>query len=258
MAPETKRDQIHTELPASDLAFEFGIKEETGFLFDILLRLERGHVCSSFAGRVLAANLLQQTFEHSSLETLQDCPDDVQNGRHWMRHREIDNDLSAALMFLPSHLKLPRNIRCIDAVFTHVVVNLAKISLHNAALGKVKKLALPETLMLQCHARLLPAAEEILNILRALPDLGAALRSPLMAISAYRAGIVFLEDFIAAQSRQSEDSLNFLTRVMAAFARTNALVRSLMVQLALEMTKAGLRSFTDEIVRACLITLHQL
>lgn len=92
---------------------------------------------------------------------------------------------------------------------------------------KIHHPMLPEYLVLQSQARLLPAAEGILNIFRMITDLDSALKNPLTAFSAYRAALVFLKDFLTDNNHQSEDNLRFIHHIMLAIGKTNAVVKSL-------------------------------
>ncbi|KAH8593906.1 hypothetical protein B0O99DRAFT_662465 [Bisporella sp. PMI_857] len=228
---------IYTLLPASEEAFDTGVEERTCSLTTVLHQGNRSY--SSFAGRVLAAHMFHRTLEHISQSFPDDSPQDIKNGPYWKRHRGIDNDLAAMLMFLPSNLQLPRSSWCQNAVFVNVNILTAVICFHRAALSKIRQLTLPEYLILQSRDRLLPAAEGILNIFRMITDLDTALKNPLMAFSAYIAALVFLEDFIRDQSHQSEDSLQFILHIMVTIGKTNAVVRSLAIQLAIDMKQGG-------------------
>ncbi len=104
--------------------------------------------------------------------------------------------------------------------------------------------------MLQSRVRLLPAAEGILNIFRMVVDLHSALKNPLMAFSAYMAALVFLEDYMIDQNQQSEDDLHFLLHILVSLGRTNVVIRSLAIQLAIDMKQCGFDSSVMEQVRA--------
>lgn len=194
---------------------------------------------SSFAGRVLAAHMFHRAIEHTSQSFPDDNPQDIKNGPYWRRQRGIDNDLATMLMFLPSNLRLPRSLRCHNAVFVNVNIHTAIICIHRATVSKIRQLALPEYIVLQSQDRLLLAAEEILNIFRKVNDLDAALKNPLMAFSVYVAALVFLEDFVGDHNHQSEDNLNFLYNILIAVGRTSAITRSLAIQLAMDMRQSG-------------------
>ncbi|OBT99229.1 hypothetical protein VE01_02747 [Pseudogymnoascus verrucosus] len=228
---------IHTLLPASDEAFDGGVEEQTSSLMAAIRQENRGY--SSFAGRVLVAHMFHRAIEHTSQSYPDDNPQDIKNGPYWRRQRGIDNDLATMLMFLPGNLRLPRSIRCQNAVFVNVYIHTTIICIHRAAVSKINQLTLPEYLMNQSQGRLLLAAEEILNIFRMVNDLDATLKNPLMAFSMYMAALVFLEDFVMDHSDQSEDNLNFLQNIMIAFGRTNAITRSLAIQLAMDMRQSG-------------------
>jgi hypothetical protein len=105
---------------------------------------------------------------------------------------------------------------------------------------------LPGHLLSQSQVRLLPAAEEILNIFRMITDINAALMNPLLSFSAYMAALVFLEDFMTEHNHQSEDNLNFLLLIMVAVGQTNAVTRSIAIQLAEDMKQSGINSSVIE------------
>jgi hypothetical protein len=160
------------------------------------------------------------------------------------------------LMVLPNNLRLPRSFRSQNAVFINVNIHTAVICLHREALSKMRQLSLPEHSMLQSQARLLPAAEEILNIFRMITELDAALKNPLMAFSAYMAALVFLQDFMTDHNHQSEDNLDLLLRIMIAVSKTNAVARSLANQLAMDMRQSGISSssITEKVRRTTTTT----
>ena len=190
--------------------------------------------------------MFHRTLEHTSQSLPEDNPQDIKNGPYWKAHRGIDNDLAAMLMFLPNNIRLPRSFRCPNALFVNVNIHTAIICLHRAALLKIRQLSLPEHLMLQSQVRLLPAAEGILNIFRMITDLESALKNPLMAFSAYTAALVFLEDYMTDHDSQSEDNLHFLLHILVALGKSNAVTRSLAIQLALDMKQGGFDSSVIE------------
>ncbi|KFY08415.1 hypothetical protein V492_06239 [Pseudogymnoascus sp. VKM F-4246] len=229
---------IHTLLPASDEAFNSGVEEQTCSLIAVIQQENKDY--SSFAGRVLAAHMFHRVLEHTSQSFPDDNPQDIKNGAYWKRQRGIDNDLATMLMFLPTNLRLPRSFRCQNAVFININIHTAIICLHRATVSKISQLDLPEYLMLQSQARLLPAADEIVNILRTVNYLDVALKNPMMAFSAYVAASVFLEDFVTDHNQQSGDNLNFLHNIMIGFGQTNAITKSLAIQLAIDIKESGL------------------
>ncbi len=134
--------------------------------------------------------------------------------------------------------------------------NMATIQLHRTALGLMHIHSLPFYLVAQSQARLLPAAEGILGTFRAAGDgVGAAIRNPLLSFAAYMAASVFLEDFLAVgaasvdRGRQSEDSLDFLARLLVFFGRSVPLVRTMAFQLAADMKRTGYDSSMMDKVR---------
>lgn len=95
-----------------------------------------------------------------------DRPEDVMNGNFWMRHRELDNKLSSLFMFLPEKLRLPQNIRDPAATHSNLNMHASIICLHHAAIEKVDKHNLPDTIKQTSIYRLKSAAEAIVNIIK--------------------------------------------------------------------------------------------
>jgi hypothetical protein len=94
--------------------------------------------------------------------------------------------------------------------------------------------------------RLLPAAEEILSIMRAISHINGVLKSPFVGFSAYTAASVFLDDFRTTQNHESQVNLDFLLDIMVAAAKQNPMIRSLTMQLAFDMKRSGLGQATIE------------
>lgn len=233
---------IHVLLPASEEAFKSGVEEKTRTLKSVLQ--ETGERYSSFAGRILAAHLFHETMEHTEQPAAEGNPEDVKNGLYWKQHRDIDNSLATLLMALPETLRLPRNIRSANAVFVNVMTQAAIISLHRAAQWTMRPLRdiLPEHTVRQSQNRLLPAAEEILHVFRMVPDIEATMQNAMLTFAAYMAALVFLEDFAAEHSQQSESSMDFLVGMLVTVGRNNAMVASLANQLAIDMHHLGIKS----------------
>lgn len=197
---------------------------------------------------MLAAHLFYQTAKHVSSHVLDENATDIRNGSFWMRHTTIDNDLATLLMRLPENLQLPRSLQCQNALFTNIMIHTTIICLNRAAIRETRRLALPPSLLNRSQARLLSAAEEIFNILREIADMDAAFSNPLLAYSAYVASTVYLDKSIAEQKRRAEFNLTYLLHIMITLSKTNAVARSLAIQLADDMKTVGLDSSTIETV----------
>ncbi|KAK0704044.1 hypothetical protein B0T26DRAFT_658509 [Lasiosphaeria miniovina] len=237
---------IFTLLPASEEAFMNNLEERTSSLTSSLRQQDPEY--SSLAGRVLASCLFHRTLELTSESFTQEASQDIQASPYWKRQTAIDNDLVTMLMFLPSSLQLPRNVRSLNAVFVNVIAHTAVICLHRAGLGKSRAghLKLPDYAIRQSQDRLLPAAEEVLNIVRMITDIRVAFKNPLMVFSVYMAALVFLDDFATEHGSQSESNLEFLLKIMATLGTTNPITRSLAIQLAMDMEKSGFDSSVME------------
>ncbi|KXH55458.1 binuclear zinc transcription factor [Colletotrichum salicis] len=162
-----KQQDITTHLPASDAAFETGVGEQASPLTSILL--QEGRDSSAFVGRVLAAASFFQAFQHSTRTLPDDDLTDPRTSRNWKRHREIDNDLVGLLGALPDDLMLPKNTQCRNATFVNAIIYTLS------------------------RARLICAAEEILNIFRMMPDITQT--HPMLTFPMYTASLVFLENW---------------------------------------------------------------
>lgn len=236
---------IHTLLPSSDEAYESGCEEKASLLVDAL---HHGEGYSSFAGRVIAAHLFYHTLEHTfQVNSHYDL--DFGSDPFWERHRDFDNDIAIMLVLLPKNLRLPGGFRSQNAVFVNAMLHAANICLHKAALWRVLSQSVPDYMERQYQNRLLPAAEEILSILKMTPDIYTTLLSPLINFSAYMAAVVFLEDVLDENSSQSEDNLEFMLQAMVAVGKTNPVTRSLAKQLVEEMAQHGIEFSVMEKVK---------
>lgn len=223
------------------------MEESTSFLGDVLQ--EGCKKYSSFAGRVLAAHLFYQSAKHVSGPVLDGHSADIRNGSFWTRHTVIDNDLATLLMRLPENLQLPRSLQCQNALFTNIMIHTTIICLNRAALREARRLSQPSSLINRSQARLLSAAEEIFNIFREITDMDAAFSNPLLAFSAYMASSVYLDKPTAEHKKRAEFNLTYLLHIMIALSKTNAISRSLAIQIAEEMKNIGLDSSAIETVR---------
>lgn len=237
------RTQIDTHLPASEESFQAGLGEHTSPLTS-MLHLE-GQKFSAFAARVLAASHFHQACQHSAKTSSEKETWDIQSSLYWKRHREIDNDLSMLLHCLPEDIKLPNNIRCQNATFVNIIIHTSVICLHRAAVSRMQKAGGWEGTVRQSRFRLIAAAEEILNILKMMPDVNGMLKNPMLAFSLYMASLVFLDQPKSAEpdyQRQGNLDLTLRFMILAATTWGNPVTRSMAIQLALDMRKHGLDS----------------
>ncbi|RFU80000.1 binuclear zinc transcription factor [Trichoderma arundinaceum] len=227
---------VRTFLPSSDEAFERGIEEPTSLLQSVLSGKQ--HNYSALAGRVLAAYLFCSTLQHVLRSASEDNNTaDAQNTPYWARHSRLDNDLVIMLMSLPNSLKLPGNFKSLNAIFVSITIHTAIIFLQRAALWKCQQLTLPTFSIHRYKMRLVPAAHEIVNFMRLITDMDAALMNPLMALSAYTAASVFLDDITTEKNDESEASLDLLLHILVKVGISNPVAGSLAIQLAAEIRK---------------------
>lgn len=151
-----------TRLPASEEAFSSGQEETAPFLDEIF----KGASYSGFAGAIVICQVFRSILQHVHRAKPTDNADDMMEGAYWKRHRDLDNKLSSAFMFLPEKLRLPQNIRDPTAIHTNLNLHAAVITLHHAAIEKQEKHGLPESVKQTSMCRLRTSAEEIANIVK--------------------------------------------------------------------------------------------
>lgn len=238
---------ISVRLPASEAAFETSVEEITSLWTSA--RQQDGQDFSPFARRVLAASLFHQAFLHSDPASPDDNPRDSRTSMYWKRHREIDNDLVLLLQALPDDTKLPKQIRCRNAIFVNVIIHMSIICLHRAAVSKMKLFDLPENMIRLSRARVVCSAEEILAIFRMMSNIDENLKNSILTFSIYMVSQVFLDDLDPIEEDLSrQDNLDFILRLMILSTRTlnNPVIISMAVQLAVEMLQRGLNSTAVE------------
>lgn len=136
---------------------------ETCSIHDVF---KQGYAYSSFAGSVVVCYLFNLILKHAHRPKENDSPEDYEYGEYWKRHRDIDNTLSSAFMFLPEPFRLPENYRESTAVNTNLNLHASIICLHHAALERIETHNLPNSIKLISQTRLAAAAQEIVNVLK--------------------------------------------------------------------------------------------
>lgn len=245
---------IRTNLPSTEESFSVGADETPVPLSQGLRALEDGRVSqiSPLATRILAANELLHTLDHTAHHWHDNGLSDISEEQYWQHHKQIDANLTTLTLFLSERLHLSRNPRSLDAILVHVCTNVATIQLHRTALGLMQHHSLDVELIDRSQAGLLPAADNIVAVFRAAGDgVGTAIRNPVLSFAAYMAASVFLETYFqgasqamggfGAQNRiqQSKDNLDFLAQILVFFGRSSSLVRANAFQLAADMQRAG-------------------
>ncbi|GJC99909.1 binuclear zinc transcription factor [Colletotrichum higginsianum] len=112
----------------------------------------------------------------------------------------------------------------------------------------MKSTGLPKSMIRRSTARLVCAAEEILNIFRMMSDMNEHLKNSILIFSVYLTSRVFLEDLDPTENVPRQDNLDFVLRIMMLSAKTldNPVSGSMAVQLATEMRQRGLDSSAVE------------
>lgn len=124
----------------------------------------RSNVYTVFANFYISR--FNEILKHVHKPKPNDNPDNYEFGEYWQRHRDIDNTLSSAFMYLPESFRLPENYRDPVAVHTNLNLHASIICLHHSAIERIDTYKLPESAKKICQDRLTTAAQEIINIMK--------------------------------------------------------------------------------------------
>ncbi|KAH8673956.1 hypothetical protein BX600DRAFT_509177 [Xylariales sp. PMI_506] len=223
--------EITTHLPASETAFSTGQQIETCSLENAF----KGAQYSSFAGAILVCHLFNKILKHVHRPKPNDNPQNYDFGDYWQRHREIDNTLSSAFMFLPEHFRLPENYREPTAIHTNLNFHASIICLHLAAIERIDKYKLPAHVKKASQSRLLMSAQEIVSIMRLTSHVKSHPKSPMAALSLYCAASVYIYQCKETKSAKDIDNLDFIISAMDAIGREHVITRAFLKQVVLDI-----------------------
>lgn len=230
-------DDVTTHLPSSEEAFNQCREEKTCRLEDVFT----GSSYSSFAGAAIVCHIFNQILKHVHRSKPGDGPDNFEYGRYWNKHRELDNLLSSAFMFLPEQFRLPKHVRDPVAVHTNLNLHASVICLHNSAYEMAIEHNLPETVKQTSKTRLLTASQEVVNIVKLTSHANAGYRSPLVALALYVSSSVYIT---MAQDGGLESigksNLEFLLTAMGAIGKQHMITQSFLRQAVLDLERGGL------------------
>ncbi|KAK2604521.1 hypothetical protein N8I77_007445 [Diaporthe amygdali] len=250
--------EVTTHLPSSEESFNNCMEEKTCRIEEVFT----GSSYSSFAGAAVICHIFNQILKHVHRSKPDDGRDDFDYGRYWNKHRELDNILSSAFMFLPERFRLPNSMRDPVAVHTNLNLHASIICLHNSAYEMTKEHDLPDHVKQTSKTRVLTAAQEIVTIVKVTSHSNAGYRSPLVALALYVASSVYTT---MAQDEGMQPShtanLEFLLVAMNAIGKEHIITRSFLTQAILDLQRAGLIGLvripridlpdTTKIVTAC-------
>jgi hypothetical protein len=160
----TNHEQITTNLPASDDAFDRSKPMPTG-------SLEQGLEPNGATGLqglgciVLTAAMFGRNLLHLHRPGEDDHDEDI-NGGFWNRHRAIEQILLQTSLNLPDHLRLPSGLTDPNVVFANMCMHTSAICLHQAAIFKADKHRMPASVSNESKIRCVTAAAEIASIMR--------------------------------------------------------------------------------------------
>ncbi|OTB06887.1 hypothetical protein M426DRAFT_9314 [Hypoxylon sp. CI-4A] len=229
--------EITTLLPAPESAFHNGEKVETFSIHEAF----KGKPYSSFAGAVLVCHIFNQLLKHVHRPKPNDNPDNYEYGEYWQRHREMDNTLSSAFMYLPESFRLPENYRDSVAVHTNLNLHASIICLHHSAIDRIDTYGLPESAKKASQDRLSTAAQEIVNIVKLTSHVSSGPKSPLAAMALYCAASVYVYLCKEGQGPTYVDNLDFIIAAMEALGRDHAITRAFLRQVVVDIERNGVQ-----------------
>ncbi|KAI1768723.1 fungal-specific transcription factor domain-containing protein [Hypoxylon sp. FL1150] len=231
--------EITTLLPAPETAFNDGTQVETCSIQNAF----KGRPYSSFAGAVLVCHIFNEILKHVHKPKPNDNPDNYEFGEYWQRHRDIDNTLSSAFMYLPESFRLPDNYRDPVAVHTNLNFHASIICLHHAAIDRIDAYKLPESAKKMSQDRMTTAAQEIVNIIKLTCHVNSAPRSPLASLALYCAASVYVYMCKDAQAPAYADNLDFVIAAMEAFGRSHTITQAFLRQVVLDIERNDVQQF---------------
>jgi hypothetical protein len=155
---------ILTNLPASEEAFNKGTPEQTPSLSEVMIG-DGASQLSPFGGVILMATLFGRNLTHLHRPTPEDRDHDL-NGEFWKRHRALDNILLNTSLSMPSSLRLPAGIFSANIVFLNMNIHTSTICLHQAAIFKADKNRMTAQISAESKRRCIIAADQITNIMK--------------------------------------------------------------------------------------------
>ncbi|KAI3397017.1 hypothetical protein diail_11344 [Diaporthe ilicicola] len=232
--------EVTTHLPSTEEAFNSCTGEETCRVEEVFT----GSSYSSFAGAAVICVIFNKILKHVHRSKPDDGRDNYDYGRYWNNHRELDNMLSSAFMFLPERFRLPNNLRDPVAVHTNLNLHASIICLHNSAYEMTKEHDLPDHVKQTSKTRVLTAAQEIVAVVKMTSHSNAGYKSPLVALALYVASSVYTT---MAQDDGMQPSytanLEFLLVAMNAIGKQHVITKSFLTQSIVDLQRAGLLGF---------------
>lgn len=250
--------EVTTHLPSSEEAFNTCTEETASRVEEVF----SGASYSAFAGAAVICYIFNQILKHVHRTKPDDGRDNYDFGRYWRKHRELDNLLSSAFMFLPERFRLPNNLRDPVAVHTNLNLHASIICLHNSAYEMTKEHDLPDHVKQTSKTRVLTAAQEIVTVVKMTSHSNVGYKSPLVALALYVASSVYTT--MAQDDGMQPDhtaNLEFLLVAMNAIGKQHVITKSFLTQAIVDLQRAGLLGLvripriempeTTKIVTAC-------
>ncbi|KAI5928400.1 fungal-specific transcription factor domain-containing protein [Camillea tinctor] len=230
--------EITTHLPATESAFYSGEEEETCSLHDAF----NGKTYSTFAGNILVCHVFNRILKHVYHSRVDDQPENYEYGGYWERHRDIDNMLSSAFMFLPESSRLPENYRNPVAIHTNLNLHASVICLHHSAIEKIDAYKLPGSAKAASQTRLRTSAQEIINIVKLTSHIPKTNTTPLTALALYCGASVYIYLSKEMQAPVSVDNLDFILAAMEAIGKEHTITRAFLRQVILDIECTGIEN----------------
>ncbi|TGO07291.1 hypothetical protein BTUL_0295g00010 [Botrytis tulipae] len=196
-------NEISTNLPVSELSFEFGLAEETKPFTQAFSPSGLGQV-SSFSALLSASKLYGHNREHLDINSPNECVEDIENREFWKRHRRLDNALLNTFLYLPDSLRLPHGLDDMNTVLIHMSIHASSIKLHQGAIAAAVKHGINSEIVRHSQVCALTAAEEITNIMRQIDNVDVDLVNSCTGFCLYVAASVLIKDQQSNQNKVDE------------------------------------------------------
>jgi hypothetical protein len=226
----------------SEDAFTSGREEKSSTLQDAL----KGANYSTFAGNVIICHIFTRLMKHAQRPMPGDRPEDPDFGPFWTRHRELDNVLSSAFMFLPERFRLSNNLGDPVAMQANLNLHGAVICLHSAAREKADKFKLAG-IRQASRTRALTAAQEIVDIMKAPSHMRVVYRGPLLSLSLYLAASAYLGQAKDDPAEFDQTNLELLVDFMSSIGREHVVTHAYLNQLLRDVERAGISLSREKI-----------
>ncbi|KAG4432241.1 hypothetical protein IFR05_012274 [Cadophora sp. M221] len=236
---------ICTDLPTSEASLDCEYEEPSISLAEATAEGGASNIPSSFSGAILTTTLLAREYNHIEQSTKFENIRGGNDKEFWERHRELDNSLSNALMYLPERFKVAHELRDPNVVFLGIALQAATICLHRTVINRSISQQVCGSTVSQSMNRCTAAAHVITSTIRLISRQNMSKMSPWTGFCLYVAGLVYCHNLGSSHLPDRDDILDvtFILATMKAIGTFHPITRFFSAQLELEMDAVQERSY---------------